>query len=93
MNVFLKLRPLEGNVKVELDLCNYATKMDLKNTAVVDTLKFDTSRVDLVRLKSEIDKLDIDTSKTTPVDIIKVSDIGKSAVVKKTEYDKLVKKR
>ena len=67
--------------------------MDLKNTAVVDTLKFDTSRVDLVRLKSEIDKLDIDTSKTTPVDIIKVSDIGKNAVVKKTEYDKLVKKR
>ena len=80
-------------MKVELDLCNYATKMDLKNTAGVDTSKFDTSRVDLVRLKSEIDKLDIDTSKATPVDIIKVSDIGKNAVVKKTEYDKLVKKR
>ena len=93
MNVFLKLRLLEGNVKVELDLCNCATKMDLKNTAGVDMLKFDTSRVDLAGLKSEIDKLDIDTSKTTPVDIIKVSDIGKNAVVKKTEYDKLVKKR
>ena len=90
MNVFLKLRLLEGNVKVELDLCNYATKMDLKNTAGVDMLKFDTSRVDLAGLKSEIDKLDIDTSKTTLVDIIKVSDIVKNAVVKKTEYDKLV---
>ena len=92
MNVFLKLRLLEGNVKVELDLCNYATKMDLKNTAGVDMLKFDTSRVDLAGLKSEIDKLDIDTSKTTLVDIIKVSDIVKNAVVKKTEYDKLVLK-
>ena len=90
MNVFLKLRLLEGNVKVELDLCNYATKMDLKNTAGVDMLKFDTSRVDLAGLKLEIDKLDIDTSKTTLVDIIKVSDIVKNAVVKKTEYDKLV---
>ena len=90
MNVFLKLRLLEGNVKVELDLCNYATKMDLKNTAGVDMLKFDTSRVDLAGLKSEIDKLDIDTSKTTLVDIIKVSDIVKNVVVKKTEYDKLV---
>ena len=90
MNVFLKLRLLEGNVKVELDLCNYATKMDLKNTAGVDMLKFDTSRVDLAGLKLEIDKLDIDTSKTTLVDIIKASDIVKNAVVKKTEYDKLV---
>ena len=53
-------------------------------------LKFDTSRVDLAGLKLEIDKLDIDTSKTTLVDIIKVSDIVKNAVVKKTEYDKLV---
>ena len=92
MNVFLKLRLLEGNVKVELDLCNYATKMDLKNTAGVDMLKFDTSRVDLAGLKSEIDKLDIDTSKTTPVDISMVSDIVKNVAVKKTEYDKLVLK-
>ena len=51
VNVFLKLRLLEGNVKVELDLCNYAAKMDLKNTAGVDMLKFDTSRVDLAGLK------------------------------------------
>ena len=27
-------------VKVELDLFNFATKADLKNTAVVDTSKF-----------------------------------------------------
>ena len=28
---FLKPRHLRGNVKVELDLSNYATKSDLKN--------------------------------------------------------------
>ena len=27
---FLKLRSLGANVKVELDLCNYTTKVDLK---------------------------------------------------------------
>ena len=29
-----------ANVKVELDLSNYATKIDLKNTTVVDTSPF-----------------------------------------------------
>ena len=29
-----------GRVKVELDLSNYETKADLKNTAGVDTSKF-----------------------------------------------------
>ena len=32
---FPKPRPLEGNVKVELDLSNYAIKTDLKIAAVV----------------------------------------------------------
>ena len=31
---------LEGRVKVELDLSNYATKADLKNATVVDALRF-----------------------------------------------------
>ena len=37
---FPKPRPLGGNVKVQLDLSNYATKADLKKAAGVDTLKF-----------------------------------------------------
>ena len=43
---FSKPKPLRGNVKVELDLSNYATKADLKNATGVDTLKF-TKKVDL----------------------------------------------
>ena len=47
-----------GRVKVELDLSNYATKADLKNATGVDTSKF-VKQVDLVSLKSNVDKLDI----------------------------------
>ena len=80
-----------GNVKVELDFSNYATKADLKNATVVDTLKF-AEKVDLGNLKSEVDKLDINELKTTPVDLRKLSDIVKNEVAKKTVYDELVKK-
>ena len=34
---FPKSKSLGANVKVELDLSNYATKIDLKNVAGVDT--------------------------------------------------------
>ena len=36
---FPKPKLLEGNVKVELDFSNYATKADLKNAIAVDTSK------------------------------------------------------
>ena len=78
-------------MKVELDFSNYATKADLKNATVVDTLKF-AEKVDLGNLKSEVDKLDINELKTTPVDLRKLSDIVKNEVAKKTVYDELVKK-
>ena len=52
---FTKTKSLGGNVKVELDLSNYATKRDLKKGTGVDTPKFD-KKVDLARLKSEINK-------------------------------------
>ena len=51
-----------GRVKVELDLSNYVTKADLKKG--VDTSKF-AKKVDLVSLKSYIDKLDIRELKNT----------------------------
>ena len=35
-----KKKSLEANVKIELDLSNYATKADLKNEAGVDTKNF-----------------------------------------------------
>ena len=79
------------NVKVELDLSNYAKKADLKNATGVDTFEF-AKKVDLASLKSEIDKLDIGKLETTSVDLSKLSDAVKNEVVKKTVYDELVKK-
>ena len=35
MNIFQKPKSLGVNVKVELDLSNYATKVDLKNAKVL----------------------------------------------------------
>ena len=37
---FSKPKSLGANVKVDLDLSNYATKVDLKNAAGVDTSDF-----------------------------------------------------
>ena len=87
---FPKLKSSEGNVKVKLDLPNYAAKADLKNAINVDTSQF-AKKADFATLKSDIDKLDIGKLKTAPVDLNKLSDIVKNEAVKKTEYDELVK--
>ena len=52
------------NIKVELDLGNYATKTDLKYVTHVDVSSF-ASKANLASLKTEVDELDID--KLTPV--------------------------
>ena len=46
----------------------------------------------LANLKTEVDKMDTDKLRTVPVDLIKLSNIAKNEVVKKTEYNKLVDK-
>ena len=56
-----------SNVKVELDLTNYATKTDLKNITHVDVSSF-ASKTNLATLKTEVDKIDADKLKTVPVD-------------------------
>ena len=43
-------------------------------------------------LKCKVDKLDVDKLVPVPVDVSKLSYVVKSDVVKKTEYDELVKK-
>ena len=63
---FPKPNSLGANVKVELDLSNYATKTDLKNATVVDTSCF-TKKTDLTNLKSDVDKLDIDELENVPM--------------------------
>ena len=62
---FPKLKSLGENVKVELDLLNYATKSDLKNSSGVNTSSF-AKKTDLANLKSDVDKLHIDILKYIP---------------------------
>ena len=75
-----------NNVKVELDLANYATKDDVKNITHVDTSSYAT-KTNLAALKSEVDKLDVDKLKTVPNDLSKLSNVVKNDVVKKTDYN------
>ena len=89
MIYFPESYPRSKKIKVELDLSNYATKSDLKNEISIDTSKFAT-KVDLVSLKSKIDKLDIGELESTPVDLIKLSDVVKNEVVKKSVSENLV---
>ena len=74
------------NVKVELDLTNYATKTDLKNITHVDVSSY-ASKTNLAALKSEVDKIDVDKLKTTPIDLDRLSKLVKNDVVKKTDYN------
>ena len=75
-----------NNVKVELDLANYATKTDLKNITHVDVNSF-ASKTNLAALKTEVDKIDVDKLKTTPTDLDRLSNLVKNDVVKKTDYN------
>ena len=75
-----------NNVKVELDLTNYATKTDLKNITHVDVSNF-ASKTNLAALKTEVDKIDVDKLKATPTDLAKLSNVVKNDVVKRTDYN------
>ena len=75
-----------NNVKVKLDLANYATKTDLKNITHVDVSSF-ASKTNLAALKTEVDKIDVDKLKTAPIDLARLSNLVKNDVVKKTDYN------
>ena len=74
-----------NNIKVELDLTNYATKINLKNITHTDVSSF-ASKTNLSALKTEIDKIDVDKLKTVPYDLAKLSNVVKNEVVKKTDF-------
>ena len=74
-----------NNIKVELHLTNYATKTDLKNIAHTDVSSF-ASKTNLVALKTEVDKIDVDKLKTVTDDLAKLSNVVKNEVVKKTDF-------
>ena len=75
-----------NNIKVELDLTNYATKTDLKNITHIDVSSF-ASKTNLPALKTEVDKIGVDKLKTVPVDLAKLSNVVNNDVVKKPDYN------
>ena len=79
-----------GDINVKVDLSNYATKSDLKNISHVDASSF-ALKSNLASLKTKVDKLDIDKLTPVPNDLAKLNNVVKNDVVKKTEYDRLVK--
>ena len=79
-----KLKSLVANVKVELDLFNYATKADLKNATGVGTSSF-AKKADLYNSKSDVDKLDTDKLENVSTTLSNLKN-----KVDKLDVDKLV---
>ena len=75
-----------NNVKVELDLSNYATKNDLKNITHVDVSSF-ACKTNLAALKTEVDKIDTYKLKTALTDLAKLTNAIENDLVKKTVYN------
>ena len=75
---------LRENMKVELDLSNYVTKVDLKEATDVDTSDF-AKKTDLANLKSDLEKLDIDKLKNVPSNLSNLK-----SIVDILDVDKLV---
>ena len=75
-----------NNIKVELDLTNYATKTDLKNITHADVTSF-ASKTNLAALKTEVNKIDVDKLKTAPIDLAKLTNAVENDLVKKTDYN------
>ena len=86
MSYYLPYKSSSNNVKVELDLTNYATKTDLKNITHVDVSSF-ASKTNLAALKTEVDKIDVDKLKTAPTDLAKLTNAIENDVVKRTDYN------
>ena len=73
------------NIKVQLDLSNYATKRDIKDITHIDASGF-ASKTNLAALKTEVDKIDTYKLKTVPDDLPKLTNVVKNEVVKKTDF-------
>ena len=74
--------PFGGDISFKVYLFNYATKTDLKNTTGIDTSKR-AVKSDLVNLKAEADKLEIDKLLAIPVDLSNLNDALKMVLLKK----------
>ena len=63
-----------GDIKVKVDLSNYATKVDIKKILHVDTSSF-ALKSNLANLKTKVDKLDIDKLTPVPDDLSKLRNV------------------
>ena len=81
-------KTLGGDIHVKVGLSNYVTKTDLKSATGINTSKL-TLKSNLVSLKAELDKLDIDRLIPVPDDLSKLIDVVKNDVFKKTMYHQL----
>ena len=66
MSYYPPYKSSSNNIKVKLNLTNYATKADLKNITHIVLSSF-ASKTNLAALKTEVDKIDVDKLKTAPV--------------------------
>ena len=88
---FPKPKSLRANIKVELDLSNYATKSDSKNATGFDTSDF-AKKTDLANLKSDVNKLDIGKLRNVPTNLSNLKrKVHKLDVVKKDVYNAKIK--
>ena len=69
-----RYEPFGGDINVKLDLQNYATKTDIKNTTGNDISKI-ALKSNLANLKAEVDKIDVDKLRTVPVDLSKLRNV------------------
>ena len=76
------------DIKVELDISNYATKDDLKHITHVDTSSY-ALKTNLAASKTEVDEIDTDKLKSVPDDLAKLSNVVKNDTVKKVDFSPL----
>ena len=80
-----------GEIKVKLDLSNYATKTDLKNVTDVDVSSL-ASKTNIASLKTEVDKLDIPKLSAVPADLAKLTNKVGNDLAEETDFNALEKK-
>ena len=72
----------EKNIKVKINLTNYATNAAINNITHVDTSNF-ALKTNLANLKTEVDKLDIEKLVPIPNNLSKLSNVVKMMLLKK----------
>ena len=77
MSYYPLYKSYSNNIKVELDLSNYATKDDVKNIKHVDVSSYAT-KTNFAALKTEVDKIDVDKLKAVPDDLAKLGNVVKN---------------